>query len=167
MAQTVVVKLHVAIKKDGTVEDIEFVDGNSRFRHEALQAVKAWKYKPVVVQGARVEIKANIDLAFSCPWSSGQARAAETRFGSIMQRTFLRPINHTEINVLSKVTLVLLLAGFASAQENTQENAGIKRRERGKQSGSFQLSISADKQKYSVGKLSMLQLRSGMSPMSQ
>jgi TonB family protein len=67
VAQTVVVKLHVAIKKDGTVEDIEFVEGDSRFRHEALQAVKAWKYKPVVVQGARVEIKTNIDLAFSCP----------------------------------------------------------------------------------------------------
>jgi hypothetical protein len=66
-APPTIVRLHTLISVDGNVKTIEFVKGDSRFRREALRAVKLWKYKPVTVQGTRVEVKNEIQLTFSCP----------------------------------------------------------------------------------------------------
>jgi TonB family protein len=66
-AQPTTVQLRVVINVDGNIKTVEFEKGDSRFRREALRAVKLWKYKPVTVQGTRVEIKTEIQLTFSCP----------------------------------------------------------------------------------------------------
>jgi hypothetical protein len=67
VAQPAAVQLRVVIDVDGNVKTIQFEKGDSRFRREALRAVKLWKYKSVTVQGTRVEIKNTIQLTFSCP----------------------------------------------------------------------------------------------------
>jgi TonB family protein len=67
------VQLHVVINADGDVKTVEFVKGDSRFRREALRAVKLWKYKPATVRGTRVEIKSEIQLTFSCPLGLGSS----------------------------------------------------------------------------------------------
>jgi hypothetical protein len=65
--QPVVVQLNAVIKTDGAVKDIEFVTGDSRFRREALRAVRTWKYRPVVVRGTPTDIKTEFQLTFECP----------------------------------------------------------------------------------------------------
>jgi TonB family protein len=67
VAQPSTVQLRVVINVDGNVKTIEFAKGDPRFRREALRAVKLWNYKPVTVQGTKVEVKNQIQLTFSCP----------------------------------------------------------------------------------------------------
>jgi hypothetical protein len=67
VAHPIVVQLHTLIDVDGNVKTIQFAKGDPRFRREALRAVKLWNYKPVTVQGTKVEVKNQIQLTFSCP----------------------------------------------------------------------------------------------------
>ncbi len=67
LQHAIVVQLRALIDVNGRVRDVEFVKGDSRFREEALRAVNAWRYKPALVPGAKVEVKAVMELTFSCP----------------------------------------------------------------------------------------------------
>jgi anaerobic magnesium-protoporphyrin IX monomethyl ester cyclase len=49
------VVLNVLLGKTGAVEEVEVIDGNPVLAEAAVRAVKQWKYRPLVVNGAAVE----------------------------------------------------------------------------------------------------------------
>jgi outer membrane biosynthesis protein TonB len=61
------VRMGAVIKTDGVLREVEFEEGDPRLRAAALKAVRSWRYKPVFVQGTKVEVKTTIELEFSCP----------------------------------------------------------------------------------------------------
>jgi periplasmic protein TonB len=59
------VHLHITIAKDGSVQDIKVVDGDSTLAKSAEKAVKQWRYKPALRNGEPVEVQATIAVAFA------------------------------------------------------------------------------------------------------
>jgi TonB family protein len=59
------VHLRIIIAKDGSVRDIQVVDGDSRLAKSAEKAVKQWKYKPALKNGEPVEMQATVAVAFA------------------------------------------------------------------------------------------------------
>lgn len=59
-----VVRLKAVIAKDGTVKDIEVVAGNPELTGAAVDAVRQWRYVPVMVGGKPIEIGTSIDVVF-------------------------------------------------------------------------------------------------------
>ena len=59
------VHLRAIIAKDGTVQDITILDGDSHLAKSAEKAVKKWRYKPKMVNGEPVEEQTTIAVVFA------------------------------------------------------------------------------------------------------
>jgi TonB family protein len=59
------VRLHIVVGTDGKVLQAEVVAGPSVFTQVSLDAVRKWEYKPVLLNGAAVEVDSTVDVVFS------------------------------------------------------------------------------------------------------
>jgi TonB family protein len=59
------VKFQATIGKDGSVEEVLPISGPPLLVQAAMDAVKKWTYKPMVLNGAPVEVVTTIDVNFS------------------------------------------------------------------------------------------------------
>jgi protein TonB len=59
------VRLRVTIAKDGTVQDVEVIDGVPMLSPVAVEAVKQWAYKPTLFNGQPVEVITQVDVNFT------------------------------------------------------------------------------------------------------
>jgi protein TonB len=60
-----VVTLKAVIAADGTVKELEPVSGHPLLLPAAIQAVKQWRYRPTMVNGAPVEVVTQVDVQFT------------------------------------------------------------------------------------------------------
>jgi len=58
------VHLHAIIGKDGTVRELEVVDGNVLLAQAAKAAVQSWRYRPTLLSGEAVEVETYITVNF-------------------------------------------------------------------------------------------------------
>jgi TonB family protein len=59
-----IVKLHVFLATDGTVQRVEIVDGDPLLAEAAVKAVKQWIFEPVTVGGKPVEADTTVQVSF-------------------------------------------------------------------------------------------------------
>lgn len=59
------VLLKATISKDGDVTAVNVVSGHPMLAPSAIQAVKKWQYKPLLVNGQPAEVKTEIEVPFS------------------------------------------------------------------------------------------------------
>ena len=59
------VLLHAIIATDGTVEKLEYVSGPTLLMQSAMQAVKQWRYKPLMLNGDPTEVDTEISVIFT------------------------------------------------------------------------------------------------------
>src|SRR5216684_3357529 len=59
------VRLHAIIGKDGNVLQLEVLSGHPLLVQSALDAVRQWKYSPVLLEGDPVEVDTTIDVIYS------------------------------------------------------------------------------------------------------
>ena len=59
-----VVHLHAIIGKDGTVRELQIVDGNPLLAQAAKAAVQNWRYRPTRLNGEPVEVETYIAVNF-------------------------------------------------------------------------------------------------------
>ena len=59
------VRLHVIISKEGKVQQLEAVSGDPILAKSAVEAVRKWEYKPVLLNGEPVEVDTTVDVIFS------------------------------------------------------------------------------------------------------
>jgi TonB family protein len=64
-----IVKLHVTIGADGTVENVAPLSGAAVLAAAATDAVKQWRYKPTMMDGRPIETEADITIVFRLPQS--------------------------------------------------------------------------------------------------
>jgi TonB family protein len=62
VAGTVV--LHAVIGVDGKITDLSVVQGPQELQQAALDAVETWRYEPYVLNGNKVEVQTQINVAF-------------------------------------------------------------------------------------------------------
>jgi TonB family protein len=60
-----VVKLDVVIGRDGTVQDVKLLSGDSSLAEAAIAAVRQWRYKPTTLNGDPVEVATEVDVNFT------------------------------------------------------------------------------------------------------
>jgi TonB family protein len=61
------VQLLATISKTGDISAVRILSGDSQLSHAAADAVKQWKYKPYLLNGAPVEIQTQITVNFKLP----------------------------------------------------------------------------------------------------
>jgi periplasmic protein TonB len=59
------VRLHAIIGKDGTVQQLEVMNGHPLLQQAALDAVRQWRYQPTLLNGEPVDVDTTIDVIFS------------------------------------------------------------------------------------------------------
>ncbi len=59
--------LKVLINKSGDVENMQLFSGHPLLAQAALDAVKRWKYKPYLLNGAPVEVETRVTVNFTLP----------------------------------------------------------------------------------------------------
>jgi protein TonB len=59
------VRLHAIIGKDGTIQQLEVLNGHPLLQQAALDAVRQWRYQPTLLNGEPVEVDTTIDVIFS------------------------------------------------------------------------------------------------------
>jgi TonB family protein len=59
------VHLRATIAKDGSVKEITVVDGDARLAKSAEKALTQWRYKPAMRDGAPVEVRTTVAVAFA------------------------------------------------------------------------------------------------------
>ncbi|MCL4524023.1 MAG: energy transducer TonB [Acidobacteria bacterium] len=59
------VRLHAIIAKDGTVIQLEVVNGHPLLVQAALDAVRQWRYQPTLLNNEPVEVDTTVDVVFS------------------------------------------------------------------------------------------------------
>ncbi len=59
------VRLHAIISKDGTIRELEVLNGHPLLQQAALDAVRQWRYQPTLLNGEPVEVDTTIDVIFS------------------------------------------------------------------------------------------------------
>lgn len=59
------VRFDATIAKDGTIRDLQLVNGHPLLVDAAREAIKDWRYEPPMLYGEPVEVKTAIDLSFS------------------------------------------------------------------------------------------------------
>jgi protein TonB len=57
--------LHAIIGKDGSVQNLEYVNGPPLLMKAAMDAIKQWRYKPTMLNGEPVEVDTTISVVFS------------------------------------------------------------------------------------------------------
>lgn len=58
------VVLHAIIAKDGTVQSLDYVSGPDELKDSAIDAVKKWRYKPMLLNNQPVEVDTDISVPF-------------------------------------------------------------------------------------------------------
>jgi TonB family protein len=58
------VLLHVVLATDGTIKELNLVQGDPILAKAALEAVKQWRYKPTLLNGKPVEVDSTISMVF-------------------------------------------------------------------------------------------------------
>jgi TonB family protein len=66
-AQRGSVVLQVQIARDGTVQEVKFVQGSLIFARPAIDAVRQWHFKPYSMNGRAVSVESVITLNFTPP----------------------------------------------------------------------------------------------------
>jgi len=61
------VVLDVRAGRDGTVQEVKLVSGQTVLADAAIAAVKQWRFKPRVVKGQAVEMQTRVTLNFRLP----------------------------------------------------------------------------------------------------
>ena len=56
--------LHIIIDQDGVVTKAEPVSGSPELANAAIDAVRQWRYKPVILNGDPVEVETMVTIAF-------------------------------------------------------------------------------------------------------
>jgi protein TonB len=59
------VRLHAIIGKDGSVTQLEVINGHPLLVQSALDAVRQWRYRPTLLNSEPVEVDTTIDVIFS------------------------------------------------------------------------------------------------------
>jgi TonB family protein len=59
------VRLHAIIGTDGTVQELEVIDGHPLLIQAAIDSVKQWRYQPTLLEGRPVEVDTEIDVVFN------------------------------------------------------------------------------------------------------
>ncbi len=59
------VRLHAIISKDGSVQQLEMVNGHPLLVQSALDAVRQWRYQPTLLNGEPVEVETFIEVVFT------------------------------------------------------------------------------------------------------
>jgi len=59
------VRLHIVVSKEGKVLQAEIVSGHPVLAEAAVDAVRKWEYKPVLLNGQPVEVDSTVDVVFS------------------------------------------------------------------------------------------------------
>ncbi len=59
------VRLHIIVGKDGKVMQAETMSGHPVLAQAALDAVRKWEYKPILLNGEPVEVDTTVDVVFS------------------------------------------------------------------------------------------------------
>jgi TonB family protein len=59
------VRLRAVVGADGAVKTLNVMSGEPALAEAALEAVRSWKYEPVVIDGKPVEVMVDIDVNFT------------------------------------------------------------------------------------------------------
>jgi len=59
------VRLQAIIAKDGTVQELQVLQGHPLLVQSALEAVRQWRYQPTLLNGEPVEVVTTIDVVFT------------------------------------------------------------------------------------------------------
>jgi protein TonB len=59
------VRLHVVLSTAGKVQQLEIVSGDPILAKAALEAVRQWEYKPMLLNREPVEVDTTVDVVFS------------------------------------------------------------------------------------------------------
>jgi protein TonB len=60
-----VVRLRAVIAPDGTIAELEAVEGHPWLVRAALAAVRQWRYRPTILNGRPVPVNTEIDVNFT------------------------------------------------------------------------------------------------------
>jgi hypothetical protein len=63
--RTGVVQLAVIVAKDGTVKEVDPLTGPESLVEPAIDAVRRWKYRAVLLNGLPVEVQTTVDVSFA------------------------------------------------------------------------------------------------------
>lgn len=58
------VRLEAVIGTDGTIRDLEILSGNPILTRPAVEAVRQWRYRPTLLNGAPVEVETYVTVNF-------------------------------------------------------------------------------------------------------
>ena len=58
------VVMQATISKAGTIENLRVISGPAMLLQAAIQAVRAWRYKPYLLNGEPVEVETTVDVVF-------------------------------------------------------------------------------------------------------
>ena len=60
------IKVNFLVDTDGTVKDIKFISGESKFgfREEVEKALKKWKFKPIIYKGNIIKVHFEKEFKF-------------------------------------------------------------------------------------------------------
>lgn len=58
------VELRAIISKEGTIENLRVVSGHPMLAQAALDAVRQWRYRPYILNGAPVEVETEVIVKF-------------------------------------------------------------------------------------------------------
>ncbi len=59
------VRIHIVLGKDGKVLQADIISGHPVLAQAALEAVRKWEYRPVLLNGQPVEVDSTVDVVFS------------------------------------------------------------------------------------------------------
>ena len=59
------VVLHAIIDKEGKISELQVLSGNDSLAQSALEAVRQWRYKPMLFDGEPTEVDTTITVTFS------------------------------------------------------------------------------------------------------
>ena len=60
-----IVRLHLIIAKDGTVQEVDALSGHPLLLQSAMNAVKQWRYKPTLLHGIPVPVDTTVDVIYT------------------------------------------------------------------------------------------------------
>ncbi len=58
------VRLRILIDEEGKVSDVKVLKGDPRLADAATEAVKQWRYRPMILSGEAVEVDTEVGLKF-------------------------------------------------------------------------------------------------------
>jgi TonB family protein len=59
------VVLHAVIAEDGTMKTVEYINGPPELTDSAINAVKQWRYKPMLINGEPLQVDTTISVIFT------------------------------------------------------------------------------------------------------